>query len=495
MKNIKPSYIFNIFAIILLVGVYILNSYFSDTKQIVSKKSLNAELNYTTDLTNNIIKHIKSEVEYKDLYSVLLKNNKLRKHLEGFLQTFNTKRYKYIYIVQKVDKDFRFLLDGSKNKNDKAEFGEFYTPLKLNRWNEAYHTKKIIYFSHKDDKTLWMTFINPIVQNDSVEGLLVLDFSIEEYSVIVQSLNKLDKNFDVALIFALIIFVAIIIFSYLDFKREAEKEKIKKELETTNKRLEYSKKYLENRVKEEVLKSRQKDAQLVEQSRLAQMGEMISMIAHQWRQPLSAIGSAGNSIIIKAQLGSLDNEKAEKIAEKIVKFAQHLSTTIDDFRSFFKNGNEKVKTNYNKIINTSLSIVEASLISKDIKIIKELECKYEFIAFENELKQVVLNLIKNAEDILMENQILNPYIKIKTYEKNGYYILEIIDNGGGIPEDIIEKIFDPYFSTKKKKDGTGLGLYMSKTIVEEHSEGSLKVSNTQDGVKFKIILSGKNDKS
>ena len=119
---------------------------------------------------------------------------------------------------------------------------------------------------------------------------------------------------------------------------------------------------------------------------------------------------------------------------------------------------------------------------------KELNCHDTFITYPNELKQVILNLIKNAEDVPLENKIENPYIKISSYKEDDKYILEVSDNAGGVPEDVIDKIFDPYFSTKTKKDGTGLGLYMSKTIIEDHCGGELSVSNSKDGAVFKIVL-------
>ncbi len=245
---------------------------------------------------------------------------------------------------------------------------------------------------------------------------------------------------------------------------------------------------LEQRVKCEVQKNRQKDQQMIQQSRLAQIGEMISMIAHQWRQPLAAISSTSNSIYLKSQLDKLDKEKAMQLSQNISKYSQHLSTTIDDFREFFKPNKKKIETNYHKLIKPVLEMVETTIANQNISIIQELKCKDSFSTYTNELKQVILNLIKNAEDALLEKAVKDPYIKIATYSKEDEYILEVSDNAGGISEDIIEKIFDPYFSTKTKKDGTGLGLYMSNIIVEEHCNGTLSVSNSDDGAVFKIAL-------
>ena len=259
------------------------------------------------------------------------------------------------------------------------------------------------------------------------------------------------------------------------------RKKIENEIISLNKNL-------KNRIKGEVAKNREKDKAMLQQSRLAQMGEMIRMIAHQWRQPLSAISATSGNLTLKAKLDMLDNDTAVELGERISGYAQHLSLTIDDFRDFFKSNKETLDTTYKELIDSVLSIIETSITDKNIQLKQELQSEVTLSTYPNEIKQVILNLIKNAEDILLEKGIENPYIKIKTYDDENNSYLSVEDNGGGIPEDIIDKIFDPYFSTKTKKDGTGLGLYMSKTIIEEHCRGKLMVSNGDDGAKFTIIL-------
>ncbi len=224
--------------------------------------------------------------------------------------------------------------------------------------------------------------------------------------------------------------------------------------------------------------------QLIQQSRLAQMGEMISMIAHQWRQPLSAISATSGSLTLKAKLGKLDNELALELSEKITQYTHHLSTTIDDFRNFFKKNRTKDVTTLENIVNATLNIVELSLKDAHIELIIESTSTKELKTYINEVQQVVLNIIKNAQDALIENNIENPKIILKIEDTT----LTISDNAGGIPENIMNKIFTPYFSTKTKKDGTGLGLYMSKTIIQEHCKGELSVYNNQYGATFKIVL-------
>ncbi len=245
---------------------------------------------------------------------------------------------------------------------------------------------------------------------------------------------------------------------------------------------------LQLEVSRQLQQIREKDKLLLKQSRMAQMGEMIRMIAHQWRQPLAAISATSASIELKASLDHLDNDTAIQKAQDISIFSQHLSKTIDDFRYFFKPNKQKEEISYDRLIISTLKIIAVSLRNKNIKLIQELNCHDTFITYPNELKQVILNLIQNAEDALIEKQIENPYIKISTYKENNQLTLEVSDNAGGVLEDIIDDIFNPYFSTKIQKDGTGLGLYMSKTIIEEHCNGELSVSNSTEGAVFRIAL-------
>jgi len=235
------------------------------------------------------------------------------------------------------------------------------------------------------------------------------------------------------------------------------------------------------------IKNQQKIIQ--HQSKLAQMGEMISMIAHQWRQPLNAISITSSNLQFKCMIDDINKDFFEQELKLIDKYSQHLSKTIDDFRDFFKENKEKTMTSLVKVINDTLDIVRVSIENKNITINTNIGCSLEFMTYENELKQVVLNLIKNAEDILLERNIKNPTISILTVCdikncKNQTLIIK--DNGGGVPEDIILKIFEPYFSTKKEQNGTGIGLYMSKLIIEDHCKGKLTVTNDKEGAVFQI---------
>ena len=258
----------------------------------------------------------------------------------------------------------------------------------------------------------------------------------------------------------------------------------KKELLDKTEELEDMNRNLQTIVDREVAKNQQNQLVIMQQSRLAQMGEMIAMIAHQWRQPLTAISSASNAIKLKANLNILTNETAIEMSNKIVTYTKHLSNTIDDFRNFFKPNKDKKDTTFNELLDSVMSIIDISIKNHNIKLVKKIESDIVFYTYPNEINQVILNLIKNAEDVLLEKNIKDPTITIDVKDN----VLKVMDNGGGIPKDIIDKIFDPYFSTKTEKNGTGLGLYMCKTIIEDHCGGKLKVENGNEGAIFSIIL-------
>ena len=245
---------------------------------------------------------------------------------------------------------------------------------------------------------------------------------------------------------------------------------------------------LEERVQKEVSKNVEKDIQLMHQARLAQMGEMVSMIAHQWRQPLHIISSAATDLDLKIQFGTIDNETCLKNIDTINTLTQHLSSTIDDFRDFFKVTKEMEETTIDEVVNVTLKIVKEYVENKKIIINTDLNCSVKFDSYPNELKQVLLNLLKNAEDALLERNVKNATINIKSYSEHGDHCLEVCDNAGGIEDSVKENIFKAYFTTKEDGQGTGLGLYMSKRIIDEHCGGILSVENSTEGACFKIAL-------
>jgi len=243
-----------------------------------------------------------------------------------------------------------------------------------------------------------------------------------------------------------------------------------------------------------IKENRQKDQHLMHNTRLAQMGEMISMIAHQWRQPLSSISAISANTRLKLQLSAFDlstNNGIEKqnlfIEDELMRIegkVQNLSTTIDDFRKFYTPNKKSVSRILDEIIPKSINIIRASLIDNNVEIVEKYNSKDSIEIYDSEIMQVILNIIKNSQENFQEKNIENPNITITTDAR----VISIYDNGGGIAEDVIDKIFDPYFSTKDEKNGTGLGLYMSKIIVEDNHLGHLNVDNTGDGICFTIEI-------
>ena len=238
----------------------------------------------------------------------------------------------------------------------------------------------------------------------------------------------------------------------------------------------------------DITEDKRKDKLMIAQSRNAAMGEMIGMIAHQWRQPLAAISMSMNNMLADIDLEIFDTEIGKSYAKEVINKNNHLSHTIDDFRNFFQPDKELSKLKLQTVIEETYSIVKDSLINNNIELKTSYESESEIDIYPRELMQVFLNIINNAKDVLLFKHINKAFIEIKIYERDNYIITDIEDNGKGIGEKILPKIFDPYFSTKDEKNGTGLGLYMSKMIVENHLNGKIEAFNTEHGACFRVIL-------
>ena len=238
----------------------------------------------------------------------------------------------------------------------------------------------------------------------------------------------------------------------------------------------------------DITELKRKDEQLLQQAKLAQMGEMVSMIAHQWRQPLNLLSLINQTVIYKYEAKKLDDTVIKNFKEKSSSVIQQMSSTIDDFRNFFKPEKEKILFCINDVIDHVHDITAPIYAQKNIIIKHEIEKVYSTFGYPNELGQCILNIVNNAQDALVDCDKEEKKIIITLQKEKSDILLSIIDNAGGIPLDIMHKVFDPYFSTKLDKNGTGLGLYISKIIIDEHMQGKLSVSNTKDGACFQIQL-------
>ncbi|WP_294964756.1 cache domain-containing protein [Sulfurimonas sp.] len=252
---------------------------------------------------------------------------------------------------------------------------------------------------------------------------------------------------------------------------------------------------LEQRVFEGLKAHRQKDKMLIQQSKMAEMGDMLSMIAHQWRQPLNQMSYLFMNIDSAYEYKELTKEYLDDKLKEGNTLLEFMSVTIDDFRNYFRPDKAKEFVLVSDVVATSVTLMKKSLEVSGVEVELESYGRDLTHIYKNEFIQVMLNLIKNAKDILVDKNIDNPKIRITSRCEKEELIVEVYDNGGGVDESIMDKLFDPYFSTKDKQSGTGLGLYMSKMIIEEHLGGKLSVHNVEDegdvssrGACFKIEI-------
>lgn len=252
--------------------------------------------------------------------------------------------------------------------------------------------------------------------------------------------------------------------------------------------LEEHNKELEKKVEEEVAKNRAKDKLMFQQAKLASMGEMLSNISHQWRQPLMEISSL--FLPIEAKLSMDMKVEKEELLESITKLndiTKFMSSTIDDFKNFFATDKEKIHFELLEQINSTVNIISGSLKVHDIKLNIIIQKNPVMTGYKNEYSQVLINIINNARDVLIQRKIQNPKIKIVITENKENIITCIEDNAGGIKVKPIKKIFEPLF-TYEKLNGSGIGLFMSKLIIENNMCGELTVNNKNEGAVFTIII-------
>tara|TARA_B100001063_G_scaffold112124_1_gene104629 strand:+ start:2278 stop:4191 length:1914 start_codon:yes stop_codon:yes gene_type:complete len=286
-----------------------------------------------------------------------------------------------------------------------------------------------------------------------------LEKQINEKEIKIKERNKKDIiSFFVISIFVILVFVLLSFY----ISRVLEKHFLK-----------YKKEVLSH-----IDENRKKDSVYAQQSKMAAMGEMLQNIAHQWRQPLSSISMLSSGVKFKGEMDILDEKDLYKSMDDITKSTKYLSQTIEDFTDFF-NPNKKIAPfNLEKSINKALNLLEIQLKNNDIKIILNSE-NIDIHGYENEFIQVIINICNNAKDELIQSSLDEKLIIIEVKKQNELAYVSIKDNAGGINEDIINRIFEPYFTTKHKSQGTGIGLYMSREIIVNHMKGTLLVKNDE----------------
>ncbi|WP_424686100.1 sensor histidine kinase [Halarcobacter ebronensis] len=296
-------------------------------------------------------------------------------------------------------------------------------------------------------------------------------------------------DFMMVLTIAIIIFMALFSLLMISIIGDVVK-KYKQQVKTEEKKLQSLNKNLASKVAIGIEEGKRKDKAILQQSKLARMGSMISMIAHQWRQPLTELSGVLMELETATRFKKVTDKHILSSIERSDKMIEFMSNTIDDFRNFFKPDKKKEQFSILDSCQKAINLINASLDDSNIKLVVDVKNDKEINGYPTEYSQVILNLLMNARDILVEKRVENPQITITIDTKGILSIVELKDNAGGIKYEHFDLIFDPYFSTKDSSKGTGLGLYISKLIIERNMGGELSVSNDKEGAVFKIVLAG-----
>lgn len=361
---------------------------------------------------------------------------------------------------------------------DIRETGESYTQYAYKKPDSNESKYKLSYFKYYEK---WNWIISAGIYTDDIED----EIEIKRKDLQKKVKNQVAQNIILFLMFlSIAILISIAISQRIDLILKSYENKVR----TNAKELEELNQSLEEKVKEEIEKNREKEQLLVQKSKFIALGEMISNIAHQWRQPLSELSSILMFIKFKYSINALDSETMQRKSQEADRVLEYMSHTIDDFRNFFMPKKEKEEFNLLKEVQLVMNIISSTLDNYNIKVEMNIDENIKIITYLNEYKQVVLNILSNAKDILIDKNLKNPLIKITVSEDKNYVILNIEDNGGGVLVEPKGKIFEPYFTTKEDSNGTGIGLYMSKIIVEKNMKGKLRVKNINDGAQFSIYI-------
>ena len=447
----------------------------------------------------------------KKLYGILIINANINKLFDVIKQYDDTDSPKNIYLA---DKKGYYIYNKNKSKTFGYEFSHpeytIYRDFDMSR--QSYYTDNILFsyttLTYAKDKVIYilLTSTSNFLQKDYdsfvrslsvyifLTALLIAIISLLLTRRLITPLSQITKtakaiangnskeiiDFDTIDTHDEIQDLAASLQTMLQ-KLEESKKDIEKKVQERTQELNTLNENLEHIVKEKTDENIKQLEALQQQSKLASMGEMIGAIAHQWRQPLNELGIAIQNLKYDYEDGLITEEYLNEFIQSSKKVIKFMSDTIDDFRNFYRVDKTKERFNVKDAVQRVLSIQKAQLVNNNIEVTLIGE-GFEIVGYKNEFQQVILNLLNNAKDILLQNKIKDAKITIELKNKT----ICIRDNGGGIPLEIINRIFEPYFTTKEQGKGTGMGLYMSKMIIEENIKAKLNVSNMPEGAEFRI---------
>jgi len=358
-------------------------------------------------------------------------------------------------------------------KKPKGTFIEFYWP----KPNETEATQKLAFIKLYKE---WNWIIGTGIYMDEIHEVILERKQILE--------EKIDNYIETTLIIA---FLLIIIISFLSFviSQKINNTFIKYQNKVHRKELKLKdlNQNLHVKIDAAIKEVKQKDRTMLRQSRLARMGEMLNMIAHQWRQPLSQLAGIMMEVETTIAFKKANEKFLLNSTNDATKIIQHMSLTIEDFKNFFKPEKNKEDFYVSKACKEAIVLIKESLINQHIVLNFEVRQDKQIKGYQREYSQVILNLLVNAKDALLMNHIKNANIMLQVDVQEGQSVVRVKDNAGGIPKEHLDSIFEPYFSTKKSQ-GTGLGLYMSKMIIETNMHGKLNAKNDNTGAVFTISI-------
>ncbi len=517
MKIIKENNIAKVIIVsfsIILFALLFLTIYFSIERQYrefekelnsLKKERINNQKIFLKREVNSVIQYINFIDKDKSINEAN-KKKIICKYINSIRFGEEDKNYVFVYKIinfkggdrfakmlinpNRADLVGKYISDNYKDANGKEFRKEFLKDIRKKGDSFVIYRYKKMGVSKK---TLKLSYFKLYKKYDWVVAAGVYLDHIEK-SIIDKKrslLANIKKEIATTVLIYLLFFVMAFLFSIFLGKRiDRFFQTYKDEVHRKTLELESLNNILEERVKEEVAKNREKDQFLVQKSKFIALGEMISNIAHQWRQPLNELSAIMLNIKMRYKRNMLDEEYFAKKSEDIDRLLEFMSQTIDDFRNFFLPDKTKKLFSVKDACENVIFILSSSLKNNGIgiNIVVEIDRNMKIYGYKSEFEQVVLNIISNAKYALTESKIKNPCICLSLKDKDDLVCLEIKDNAGGIKVKPTGKIFEPYFTTKESSSGTGIGLYMSKLIIEKNMNGSLKAYNDKHGAVFCIEI-------
>ena len=505
-RNIPKLIILTPIITVLLVAFFTIYFFIQNQYNYFEEESIRLEKEYLQrqeDILKKEVDYIVNYIEFHVNHNTKLNDNELKNEILKYTETIRYGKHGYIWIH-----DTNYYLKAHPFRQDRLNtydidltdaIGTFITKEFIDKTVKSPKGVFIEYFWQKPGEVSFskkLGFFRLYEKYNWVigAGLYVDDIqkSIFQNKKLLE--EKIDKYVRLIVFISFLIILIISLLSFLMSKKITEVfQKYQENVKKKELLLEDINKNLEEKIQIAIEEAQKKDRAMLHQSRLARMGTMLSMIAHQWRQPLSEVAGILMELETASKFKKVDDKMIKESIEESNKLIQFMSYTIDDFRNFFKPDKQKVHFYIEDPCMEAISLINASIKNHNIDLHYNIKMNYEIYGYRREFAQVLLNLMSNAKDALIQRKIQNPRINLEVDYIDGFSIVTIKDNAGGVESEYLDLIFEPYFTTKSSLKGTGLGLYMSKMIIEKNMGGELSVENVDDGAIFKVKIKAYNE--